>query len=357
MNTPAVYSQRLGAISNSRFQAVSTRLGLGRFLEAKAIASGLFGQNVFMHTTAGEFVLRGAPHWVRGDGDATYRQEDRWQFTKERFFAQQLHERTSVPVPWPMRHDQSSDLLGWPYLVMPRMPGECFDERSILKALSPEDRVEVAGALGRMLAQMQQFHWPSAGDVSPVSMMFEPVAAGNTPWVINETLFYTAMAQANGAITPADRLLVESVCSTALELAQARPITFVHGDYKLDNLTLLKDNRGWRVAGVFDLHTARFGDGALDIVRQACSYLDTEPAMVTRFLQGYLDHVEVDASITQVTPLYVVNERMKIWEYFSRSETASQGSQQWRHGKTFTSWADRYVNGVLGALDEAGFHV
>ena len=43
-----------------------TRLNLGRFLHAEPIVGGLFGQNVFVTTTAGEFVLRGAPHWVNG---------------------------------------------------------------------------------------------------------------------------------------------------------------------------------------------------------------------------------------------------------------------------------------------------
>ena len=67
---------------------------LGRFVGAEPITSGLFGQNVFVTTTDGEFVLRGAPHWVKDIDETEYRREDRWQFTKERFFAQQLHEHT-----------------------------------------------------------------------------------------------------------------------------------------------------------------------------------------------------------------------------------------------------------------------
>jgi aminoglycoside phosphotransferase (APT) family kinase protein len=174
MQNPTVYSQRLGAISELQFEAVSTRLKLGHFLQATPTTSGLFGQNVFVTTTAGEFVLRGAPHWVKGIDDTQFRQEDRWQFTKERFFAQRLHERTNAPVPWPMHHDPTSDLLGWPYLVMPRMPGHCFDERSILKALAPADRRAVAVALGAMLAQLQQLTWPFAGDFNPASIALEP---------------------------------------------------------------------------------------------------------------------------------------------------------------------------------------
>jgi hygromycin-B 7''-O-kinase len=352
VSTPIVYSQRLGAISDAQFQTVLTRFGLGRLLHATPTTSGLFGQNVFLSTTVGEFVLRGAPHWVKGINDVTYWQEDRWQFTKERFFAQQLHKRADVPVPWPMHYDQSSDLMGWPYLVMPRMPGHCFDDHTILKTLSPPDRTGIAVALGRALARMQRFHWPFAGDFSLVSITLEPYPSGYTQQVIDETRMYTKMAEANGAVTMVDREYIESVFLQALAVQGGRPNTFVHGDYKLNNLTVLQDQIGWRVAGIFDLHEARFGDGILDIVRQTCSYLDTDPSMADWFVQSYLENVERDERIKQLLPLYVVNDRMKFWEYFSRPEV----SATWREGKTFGEWSNRYVRAVLELVGRMSLH-
>src|SRR5579871_3456590 len=109
------YSQRLGKISDTQFEAVAARWNLGRFVKAEPVKSGLFGQNVFVETTQGQFVLRGAPHWVKGIDETEWRREDRWQFNKEKFFARLLHERTKAPVPWPMLHDESSDIFGWPY--------------------------------------------------------------------------------------------------------------------------------------------------------------------------------------------------------------------------------------------------
>ncbi len=352
MSAPIVYSQRLGSISDSQFQAVATRLGLGRFLRATPITSGLLGQNVFMHTTAGEFVLRGAPHWVKGFGDAAYRPEDRWQFTKERFFAEQLHERTDAPVPWPILHDQTSDLLGWPYLVMPRMPGHCFDDRSILTALSVADRTEVAAALGTMLVQLQRLTSPFAGDFSPVSIRLSPFPLGYTQQVIDETRMYTEMATVNGAIAAEDRLFIDSVFNLALAMTDTRLNTFVHGDYKLNNLTVLQGQHGWRVAGVFDLHEARFGDGALDVVRQTCSYLDADPPMADWFVRSWLEGVGRDGRIRTLMPLYVVNDRMKLWEYFSRPDV----SAKWREAKSFRSWGGAYVNAVIEVFNRVGLH-
>src|SRR5437870_5571176 len=115
MSAGIVYSERLGAIRDAQFAVACVRAGIGAFLKAEPTTAGLFGQNVFVTTSNGEFVLRGAPHWVKGPNDKAWRREDRWQFTKERWFAQQLHERTKAPVPWPMLHDEASDIFGWPY--------------------------------------------------------------------------------------------------------------------------------------------------------------------------------------------------------------------------------------------------
>jgi hygromycin-B 7''-O-kinase len=58
------YSKRLGAISPAQFRAALERLGLGDFVRAEAVPFGLFGQNVFVGSTQGEFVLRGVPHYA-----------------------------------------------------------------------------------------------------------------------------------------------------------------------------------------------------------------------------------------------------------------------------------------------------
>ena len=76
-----VYSERLGVLAPHQFQAALARFELGDFVEAAPVSKGLFGQNVFVTSTQGEYVLRGLPHYS-------------WQFPKERFGAALLHERT-----------------------------------------------------------------------------------------------------------------------------------------------------------------------------------------------------------------------------------------------------------------------
>lgn len=336
MGEARVYSERLGAISDAQFEAVAERFGLGRFVSAAPTTAGLFGQNVFVTTTDGAFVLRGAPHWVKGIDDAEHRREDRWQFTKERWFAQQLHERTKTPVPWPMHHDTSSDIFGWPYLVMPKMPGLCTDERGILKTLGPEDRRGVAVAMGENLAEMQRLTWPFAGDFSPTTIELEPYPDGAVGWIAREAMMFVKMS--GERISRDEAAWIERVAADA---ASDVVNTYVQCDYKFGNLTLLRDNGRWRVSGLFDLHEARFADGALDLVRSGCSYLDTEPEMLRVFRDAYGKPLNA-ARMT----LYVLNDRMKLWEYFTRPAHPAD----WLKNTTFRKWAQRYVDGILKVL-------
>jgi hypothetical protein len=79
-----VVSRRLGALTGGQLQAALDRFGLGRLVGAEAVASGNWGQNVFVTSTAGAFVLRGAPFYP-------------WQLAEEQFFAR----RPSTPTPTP----------------------------------------------------------------------------------------------------------------------------------------------------------------------------------------------------------------------------------------------------------------
>ncbi len=91
------YSKRLGVIADEQFQAALARFDLGEFLSAAPIPFGNFGQNVFVTSTKGEYVLRGMPHFP-------------WQFPTEQFYTNLLHERTHVPVPWPCMIDPVAKL-------------------------------------------------------------------------------------------------------------------------------------------------------------------------------------------------------------------------------------------------------
>jgi hygromycin-B 7''-O-kinase len=340
MGEAKVYSERLGAIRDEQFAAAFERLGLGRFLRAEPTTSGLFGQNVFVTTSAGDFVLRGAPHWVKGIDETEYHRDDRLQFTSEAWFARQLHEHTNVPVPWPFLHVQSDDIFGWPFLVMPRMPGQCFEERGIVKALESADRQGVALALATNLAEMQKLTSPFAGSFSPKTIALEPFPIGYIDRCVREIAAMTKAAA--DRIDDNDRAWIEAMTDRATAAGEPDRYTYLHIDYKLNNLTVSKESGGWRVSGLFDLHEARFGDGAHDLSRQTCSYLDTDPDRAKEFLTAYRERVPEDLSRRERLPLYIINDRLKFWVFFTRGEHRLAFFDD----KTFRGWAERYVDTI-----------
>lgn len=345
-----VYSARLGAISDAQFAAATARAHVGRFLRAAPVTSGLFGQNVFVTTTEGEFVLRGAPHWISTTPQTMappFVRSDLWQFTKEVFFARMLNERTRAPLPWPQLLDQGTDIFGWPYIIMPRMPGNCFDDRSIGKVLTREEQLAVANALGEALAELQRLEWSFAGDFDPtVTLVAYP--GGHIQHLVRETSIFANSARGNGSLSPDDDAWIDRIVSDALSLPPSgRTNVYIHGDYKLGNLTLEGGGDQWRVSGVFDLHESRFGDGASDLCRQLCSFIDHRDDDGAReFLGAYRRTTADDPTAEKRMPIYIVNDRMKFWEYFTRPDVDAP----WLKGKTFRSWVQPYIDRIIEML-------
>ncbi len=100
------------------------------------------------------------------------------------------------------------------------------------------------------------------------------------------------------------------------------------------------------MSGIFDLHVARFGDGASDLSRQACQYLDTDAQMAKAFIATYREGVGDDGSIEDRIAPYVINERLKIWEYVTRQAKNATAIAD----KGFRSWAEPYVERLLALL-------
>ena len=331
-----VYSQRLGAIRDEQLDAAARRLNVGRFVCAAPTRSGLFGQNLFLTTTEGEFVLRGAPHWVNGAPN------EQWQFTKEMFFARLLHEHTDVPVPWPQLYDPTSDIFGWPYVIVPRLPGSSLDDRTARKSLSPDDQLALARSLGRGLARLQVLHRPVAGEIDP-SCVFATYPEGYVRHIASEVELMRDWSQAHGALTSPDRDWIACVIEAACQVPSAAgDATYLHADYKLDNLVVDPAKGTWEVCGIFDLHTSCFGDGAYDLCRTACAYLDRDKDLARAFIGAWQQKSGSPGVDLATLRLFLTSERMKIWEYFTRPEHRAE----WTRTTTFTAFVSRYTKAL-----------
>jgi len=353
-----VYSHRLGAITDRQFQAALDRFQMGRLLHAEPIPFGLFGQNVFISSTQGDYVLRGRPHFA-------------WQFPTEQFYARFLREHANAPAPWPYQIDPGTDIFGWSYVLMPRMPGLQLADPQIREQIQLIDRQAIATALGENLADMQQAKWLIAGRYHAATDTVEPFELTRElawPFPIESDPQLVAMRRtqisyshrvkaclvhlltkahaANPATTTqADLNWVQGYLN---ETEKALNDTFmpclVLEDYKRENLVVVHESSGWKVSGVFDLMGAYFGDGEADLSRQYAVYLDEDPRLAHAFLQGYLRKTTLQPGFVKRFPVYMLLDRAIIWEFLQRHEPTQRDKSQ-----TFRDWASLYISPYAGS--------
>lgn len=288
------------------------------------------------------------------------------QFEAERFYAEALHQGTRVPVPWPYRIDASTDIFGWSYAIMPRMPGvppsDAGEESSDAGDESdPSARIAMARALGANLAEMHELTWahpgryyPATGTVGPLEPPDAsvwalpapvPLHAATRPydrWVAERirARLTTARRHNPSATTEADLAWTERrLAERASALAVPFQPRLVMEDYKEGNLVVRRDAGEWAVSGVFDLAQSYFGDAESDLARTLCSYLDEDADPAREFLRSYLAARPPRPGFAERAVAYVLLDRALLWEFFQR-----RGLRWWPESWTFQTWADRYLS-------------
>jgi aminoglycoside phosphotransferase (APT) family kinase protein len=302
------YSKRLGAISPGQFQAALEQFGLGNFVCAEAVSSGLFGQNVFVTSTQGEFVLRGVPHYP-------------WQFPTERFFVERMHERTQVPVPYPYLLEPATDIFGWSFAIMPRLAGVSVMDEKVAVGLTAKDRLAIAWAMARMLVEMQALTWERAGKYDPEMDGVRPFEGGYRAWVVER--IRTKLAKSlgyNDHTTESDVRWIETIVAEAASALESpfQPCV-VHSDFGEHNVVMLRED-GWRVSGVFDWMTAHVGDGAADLSMSVTMYLNRDVALADGFVQTYLEYRPLPPGFVDLQRFYMLNLMLSMWEYWQREK-------------------------------------
>jgi len=319
------YSRHLGRIRTEQFQAALDRFGLGSLVRAEPIGSGITRQNCFVSSSAGRYVLRGGPLWPN-------------QFAEERFLAEQVHLHTQVPAPWPYLVDDSTDIFGWSYALMPRLPGLPWPD--FWEGRDAGARLGVARALGRGLALLQELRWPFAGAYDASAGAVVPFPAGCEQRVIPGIRkgFEAARALTPDQVGDADLAYVEGVIGRAEPaLRVAFEPRFVMPDYKEDNVVLEPTAEGGRVCGVFDLG-GHFGDGEAALARQRAMYLERDPALAAAFVGEYLAARPPRPGFAERLAVYQLNERLEIWEWARRT-----GVARWDPALSLRAWLLPFV--------------
>ena len=323
------YSKRLGEISDDQLQAALKSLDLGDLVSAEPIPFGLFGQNLFLTSTSGEFVLRGCPHYD-------------WQFPTEEFFVELLHKKTRVPVPYPYRLNSSDEIFGWPFIIMPKMPGLQLADSSVKADLSIDDRRGVARALAATMIEMQTLTWEFCGRYDTETRQVKPMDQEYRSWIVQRIRELTAQAQShNNNTTDSDIAWVEAIIErTAYACTASYQPCLVHEDYKEPNIVLTRHENGWQVSGVFDFMTAHFGDGEVDLARPVGSYLRELPELADEFVGYYLEHKDVQRGFVERQQLYMLYDSLLIWAFWQ----GYAGGLPEDKTLTLKQWAEPFIS-------------
>ncbi|HSL41930.1 MAG TPA: phosphotransferase [Anaerolineales bacterium] len=311
------YSKRLGRISPEQFQAALDCFGLGEFIKAEPVSFGLFGQNVFVTSTQGEFVLRGCPHYP-------------WQFPTEQFIANLLHEQTQVPVPYPYLLEPSDDIFGWSFVIMPRLPGLQLQDKAVVSQLTGGDRLAVVRALAGMLVEVQTLTWEHAGKYDTERTEVQPFEKHYREWIIDNIREKLSAARTyNDHTTLSDVSWVEHVLASVEPVIQLPYIPcIVLGDYGEHNTLAMNTNGEWRISAVFDLMTAHFGDGQADLSIPVTTYLNENESLADAFVAEYLRWKPMQSGFVEHQRLYMLDLTLSFWRYWQRHNDGIPGREK-----------------------------
>lgn len=295
---PRKYSERLGVIDPGQLFEVAERFDLGEVTEAEPATTGLFGQNVFLTTSKGRFVLRGHPH-------------GHVQLTKERRVADFIDQHSSLPAPWPYVVCDDTELFGWTYAIMPMLEGTAG---STLREQADDDRrVGLAAASGEALARLHEAESDFFGPYD--AQLDDFIEMDDFPdWALHRLDHWRAACRAVNALSTEAELNIDELlekCSPAL----SEPFTpvLVHHDFAPGNLNF--DAGTLDPTGVFDLFEAYLADGEEDIVRMLWNVGHEERAA---FVDAYTAHRPLRPGAEDRLALYALSDWLVIWEYGKR---------------------------------------
>jgi hygromycin-B 7''-O-kinase len=322
------YSTRLGNISDEQLQMALDRLDMGDLIRAEPISFGLFGQNLFITSTKGEFVLRGVPHYD-------------WQFPTEKFFVEQLHRMTKAPVPYPYLYETATDIFGWSFVLMPRMRGLQIADHKIVSGLTWQDRQGIARALAKMLAEIQTLSWDYAGKYDSTTGKVQPTEQDYREWIVKRIRELLLIAHHTNGNTPtSDLVWAESIIASGSHVLHTpyQPCIVLE-DYKEANTVVEHTENGWTVSGIFDLMTAHFGDGEADLARQVGTYLRENPTLADEFVQTDIQCKPIQVGFIERQQLYMLYDSVLIWAFWQEHA----GGLPENKTLTFEQWANPFI--------------
>ncbi|MBK3496368.1 aminoglycoside phosphotransferase family protein [Viridibacillus sp. YIM B01967] len=336
MTTKIIFaSNKLGDITNEQLQQMLDQFDFGKLISAERTANGAMGQTMFVHSSKGEYVLKGNPLFPG-------------QFEEEQYFVHNITNRSNVSVPTPYNIEQSKALFGWSYAIMPRLKGKHLNDQVIVENLTKEDRLQIAGVMADTLLQLHSWRVKESGEFDAKTQSLRPFEGNYTNWLYNRIRFWVEDAKKYSEITPNDIAWIDNVLLQANDSFDKFDIpTFVMGDFKPGNFLLSNRESGWEISGVFDFTNAYFGDPLADLIKILTIYIDqNELDVANHFLSIYLGDCYEKGHIIQRLKVHMLQQRILDWGC-----AKAIGAVTWDDQKSFSAWVELYTKTIEDLID------
>lgn len=364
MSTTIYFSSRsVHGVTEVQLQQALDRHGLGQLQSWSFTPHGRSAQTLSIQSSSGQYILKGNPIY-----------KGQWQ--EEQFFANQISQRTHLPVPSPYILDEQKDIFGWSYLMMPKLTGvhlheiwdslpdrqsqaQCLDVLSQalhqLHSWRVDEVGEWDGVQGKQIDLRSEFT-PGYDDRDIVPpFLEEEYVQPITPFArwIEQRLFYwlkDAERFCNTVGKEGWQYILEQLQDVMPALERFECPTVVMGDFKSENLLLdqytSEDDHTttWRLSGIFDFTTAYFGDPAADLVKIVIMLVDRqETVMAHEWVRQYIRlrycdltpeavHVETEADFIDRLHIHLLYQLILQW---GESSAVGQGNFE---ESMFTHW-------------------
>jgi hygromycin-B 7''-O-kinase len=295
----------------------------------------LWDKTMFVSSTDGDFVLKGNPLFPG-------------QFLEEQFFIENIHKRTGAIVPIPYIIDDSDDIFGWSYSLMPRLQGEHLNSPKIEKTLSKEEKIKIAELVANTLLEFHSWKVNQFGELETNNLTLKPFKVTYTEWIYNRIKFWIDDAKKYSDISSKDYIWVETLLESSKgSFDDIISPTFVMGDFKPGNFLLDSDANGWKISGVFDFTNAYFGDGLSDLIKMITLYLNNDEQDVARHLLSvYTKGTEQRENLKQRIRVHMLQQRILDWGC-----AKATGMVTWDDKLSFSNWVEYYTETVASLLD------
>lgn len=335
MTTAIIFSpNKLGSISDSQFQSMLDRFNLGRLISSEKTEKGAMGQTWFVTSTEGEFVFKGNPLFPG-------------QFAEEKYFVENIHNRTGIAVPTPYLIDAAADIFDWEYALMSCLSGKHMNSQQIKDNLNLEEKLKIAELVAETLTNLHSWKVDEYGELDTETFTIRPFEDSYRAWLFDRIRFWVEDAKKYSVITSQDVLWVEELLEASKSsFDEFSSPTFVMGDFKPENFLLELENNNWRFSGLFDFTNAYFGDPLADLIKIITMYINYgEEEVAKRLLSVYLQHPEQIEAYKGRIRVHMLQQRILDWGC-----AKAMGMVTWDDDLSFSEWVEYYTESALNLV-------